>query len=82
MLDRTALARKIAAAIVVPDELSSYLAGHGLVIVESARHDKLMTTLQLVGSVLEPIVTEMGAREFPPGVWRLLRDVVTKIGEL
>jgi hypothetical protein len=33
--------------------LKHHLAKHGLVIVEAARHDKLLTTLQLVLSALE-----------------------------
>jgi hypothetical protein len=50
MLDRTALARKIAAAILIPDELSSYLARHGLVIVEASKWDAAKTALQVIGS--------------------------------
>ena len=63
-------------------EIGEELAKRGLAIVESARYGKLRTTLQLVVSVLEPFVTDMGASAFPPGVWRALRRVVTKIGEL
>jgi hypothetical protein len=62
--------------------LIAELAKHGLVIVESARHDKLLTALQLVASVLEPIVEGSRRDELPYVVWRALRDVVTKIKEL
>ena len=39
--------------------LKHHLAKRGLVIVEAARHDKLLTTLQFVGSVLEPFTSKM-----------------------
>ena len=60
--------------------LIAELAKHGLVIVESARHDKLTAALQFVGSVLEPIVEDRSVSD--ASEWRALRDVVTKIREL
>jgi hypothetical protein len=65
-----------------PNALAHHLAKHGLVIVESARHDRILTTLQFVGSVLEPIVEGRSASLLPIGIGRALRGVVTRVKEL
>jgi hypothetical protein len=40
--------------------LKHHLAKHGLVIVEAARHDKMLTALQLIGSYDGPDVALLG----------------------
>jgi hypothetical protein len=62
-------------------EIGEELAKRGLAVVEAARQDNLTTTLHLIASVLDPVLEDRST-EFPAGVWRALRDVVTKIKEL
>ena len=64
------------------EEIVHQLRKRSLMIVEYSHYGRVLTTLQLVVSVLEPFVTDMGASAFPPGVWRALLGMVTKIKEL